>query len=494
MGILDKPSYTKPLGGIPKTDLATAVQSSLDASAALAPRSWRQSATRCSVPDITATANKQTFSRTYHVAADYITSIKLGYVGGICAATTETLPGAAATVRASIEMDGSVVRVNFSGATDGTIPIGGLVVSDEVTLPRPLRKGEGFYVRTWQSSAWGIMYNVARGSSLNTLASLPTNGQFLTFGVTTPDLTGVTTLPTTNATNGTFGPALILSNSSNPALLVCGDSRTRGQNEIIAGALNAYAGLGNLDRRLNKEFATLTVAISGETAANVAGSNWVFRALVVPYFTNAVIALGINDVTATTPAATILDSIYSFINGKLGGIPSIVATIEPRTSSTDNYLTTTNQTKHVNNGIRVTFNQYIRQGLGYPIVGYIENADAVESGRDSGLWKPAIRIATDGVMTSGSAVLTSATANFSLSDVGRHFVISGAGAAGVALLTNVASYTSQTSVTLAVAASTTVSAATIDAPYTNDGIHATKTGTVAMEFSGGHDALGVLRK
>lgn len=64
---------------------------------------------------------------------------------------------------------------------------------------------------------------------------------------------------------------------------------------------------------------------------------------------------------------------------------------------------------------------------------------------------------SDAAISSGTAILTSATASFSADDVGKYIRVGGAGAAGVELLTTIAGYTNSTTVTLTDNASTTVS-------------------------------------
>ncbi|MGC1462252.1 MAG: hypothetical protein WA802_08625 [Terracidiphilus sp.] len=71
------------------------------------------------------------------------------------------------------------------------------------------------------------------------------------------------------------------------------------------------------------------------------------------------------------------------------------------------------------------------------------------------------RSVQDAVMSSGSAVVTSATAEFMPGDVGQTVTVSGAGAASATLSTTIASWQSATQVTLAASASTAVTAATL---------------------------------
>jgi hypothetical protein len=66
----------------------------------------------------------------------------------------------------------------------------------------------------------------------------------------------------------------------------------------------------------------------------------------------------------------------------------------------------------------------------------------------------------DAAISSGGTTLTSATANFQTSHVGKFIRVVGAGAAGADLVTTIASRTNTTTVVLAASASTTVSGAT----------------------------------
>jgi hypothetical protein len=69
------------------------------------------------------------------------------------------------------------------------------------------------------------------------------------------------------------------------------------------------------------------------------------------------------------------------------------------------------------------------------------------------------RVVSDGSMTAASADLHSPTADFSAADVGQPVTVAGAGAAGAALTTTIATFVSATDVTLTAQAVTTVAAA-----------------------------------
>lgn len=90
---------------------------------------------------------------------------------------------------------------------------------------------------------------------------------------------------------------------------------------------------------------------------------------------------------------------------------------------------------------------------------------------------------TDIAMTSGSAVLTSASAAFTSGDVGKTFVVYQAGTTGTMLASTIASYQSATQVTLANTASTTVSGA-VGFYGTNDSTAITAAVTAAKAAGG----------
>jgi hypothetical protein len=85
----------------------------------------------------------------------------------------------------------------------------------------------------------------------------------------------------------------------------------------------------------------------------------------------------------------------------------------------------------------------------------------------------------DAAMTATSATLTSATANFTAGDVGKLVQVRGAGAAGADLNTTISGFTNSTTVTLTVAAGTTVSAAT--AVYATDSAAACQSAFTAAQ-------------
>ena len=75
--------------------------------------------------------------------------------------------------------------------------------------------------------------------------------------------------------------------------------------------------------------------------------------------------------------------------------------------------------------------------------------------------KPDAQMTSDGAMSAGSATLTSASAPFKVTDLGKAIIVGGAGASGGLLQSTIANYISPSQVSLTASASTTTSAAGI---------------------------------
>ena len=93
------------------------------------------------------------------------------------------------------------------------------------------------------------------------------------------------------------------------------------------------------------------------------------------------------------------------------------------------------------------------------------------------------KLLTTGAISASSNTLTCTGANFTNADVGKVISVAGAGAGGVLLVTTIVSYISATSVTIATAASTIVSAANVY--YGTDDTAAINSAIVAASAAGG---------
>lgn len=98
------------------------------------------------------------------------------------------------------------------------------------------------------------------------------------------------------------------------------------------------------------------------------------------------------------------------------------------------------------------------------------------------------RTVTDGAITATADTLTSATAAFISGDVGSTVIVEGAGVAGAALVTTIASVTNATTAVLVADASTTVTGAQTSIGATGEGYAVNDTFTVTQ--GGGSFAIG----
>ncbi len=126
--------------------------------------------------------------------------------------------------------------------------------------------------------------------------------------------------------------------------------------------------------------------------------------------------LGTNDIGNGNSFDTILNNLLALWQSIANlGIKVYPTTFTPRTTSTDAWATTTNQTVGANEVVRVQINDFIRSTPG-PCSGFLEVADIAEAARNSGKWKVTGGAWTsDGVHTTRHAEIA---AGLSLSALG----------------------------------------------------------------------------
>lgn len=417
----------------------------------------------------------------------------------------------AITVTASLQLpDGTpLVPLYFRGARAVAIDPGGVATAD--SLPVEIIAGTVVQVLTSVSvpdgGKWplGLAATGTIGDSLLTITGTPD-------GIHPPNNEGegtgdVTVTPgnTTGTTGGFgYGPQSLVGYPK-PGVAVPRTWIIAGDSYTVGGGDNAQD-IGYVYRWLltNGPYGYFIVGAGNSNATYLLGNSG--RAPMTPIVAGSVtdcwLAHGTNDRLGSTSDRTnyqqrLISEALRFSSRK---IRVYVPTIAPRTSSTDNWVTAANQTPLANESDRLTWNAWIRAGLpinattlapvtvgtsgallagqaGHPVALWLELADLIESARDSGAWRGAGRTVTDAAMTSGSTTLTSASAAFTAADVGKSVRILGAGSAGGALATNIASVTNATTAVLGGGAGTTASGATayIDV-LTTDGVHPSQGG------------------
>jgi hypothetical protein len=204
--------------------------------------------------------------------------------------------------------------------------------------------------------------------------------------------------------------------------------------------------------------------------------------------TDVILSLGINDLFVTAGSVT-LAQMQGFATTVIGlltrrGLRVWLATLLPHTTSTDNWATTANQAPynadHAAGGLRSQYNDWLRT-VPAGAFGLIERADAVESARNSGLWKtfPRQRALPSSAMTHNSTTLTCATGDFTSADIDASVTVPGAN--NGPLNTTIASVTNSTTVVLRDVAQADVSGvAAAVMGYTTDGLHPTLIGHEAL--------------
>jgi hypothetical protein len=422
-----------------------------------------QIATRSFVPNNFVSTNKQSMSRSRHLCQQAVTSLQIVVSNFYVPETggnlgVEMAPGSTATVTASIEYPaGTFTQVTFGGSASGTVPDGGVLFSDFVSVTIP--QGATFYVRQYITTAAGMVYS--DNGSIDY-----TNGDGFKFGASgIADQTMGGTVTHNDNFNGFF-PLAILGTTNRASVAIIGDSRAYGYQDIYS---DTSGDRGELARSIGPSLAYMSLTTPSDKAALWVASH-TNRLQIAKYCSHAVIQLGINDISGGRTASQLIAD-YATIAGLIGK-PIFCCTLAPRSNSTDSWQTVANQTAFAQEAQRSSFNTSVRAGLS-GFAGYFEIADQVESARNSGKWRAdTVRTVTDFAINSGSQTLTSATAAFTAADQYKTVAVAGAGAAGAFLAANIITVVNSTTVTLGTNASTTVSGASGGIGIqSGDGIH-----------------------
>lgn len=282
------------------------------------------------------------------------------------------------TVKASLKLsDATFMPVFFNGRRSVVIEPGATVVSDPI--PASYLKGNTIISRTFVSVGATEKYPLG----ITTDASLGS-------GVVSGDSVDSGAIGA-SATKG-YAPWAVLgtpryANGTSPRVLLLGDSRVAGYGDT-SGNKDAY---GWARRAFDGQLVYLNVAVSGSTASSAQTLQGLRRRLALAdacgTFTDVIVCYGVNDLTGGSTSAQVqtrLQACYDIFKDR--GLRVWGATMAPVTTSTDTWATVGNQTPVASNANRITVNNWIRT-TPTPLAGYFEFADAVESARDSGLWK-----------------------------------------------------------------------------------------------------------
>lgn len=337
-------------------------------------------ATRCSVHHTGTTLAGTVAGVTYrykHVMRTPSRGIQFVYGNHYPTTTTESSNANDITVGCAIEYNGQIARMHFNGATTKLISQGGTAVSDLVYMDIP--EGATFYSRTWVSVPvdtnvypQGIACDASQGDGKGTGDTRLTAGAL------------------TSTTENGFGPSVIIGipiKDNAVAVALFGDS-------IVANSSGLGWGVSMVEGSYGYSIISRPSSIASTMTVNTPNQ---YRMRYSQYFTHAIVNFGTNDfntVDTLTTQETVIKGLWKQLKDQ--GLKVYHSTTMPRSTSSDSFATTANQTAYNTNTYndkRKTFNAKLRRGE-YG-VNVIDVSDAVEDIRDNGKWK--VAFTTDGI-------------------------------------------------------------------------------------------------
>lgn len=332
-------------------------------------------ATRCALCEEANLTNRQLMSRTGHFARTAIASLQIAVANWYVPVDSwvETGTGSTATVTASIEYPaGTFTQVLFSGSASGSVQDLTTLLSDLVTVSIP--DGDQFWVRLYWTSTTGVLINPQDVSGAGTI------GDGLEMGVS--GITDKTLSGTVTAADNGCPPVAIIGMTTKPTAIIVGDSISWGEGDLTGDTTGTF---GIVARSIGPQVAFSNFAQRGDDTAAFLASSTLRRAL-FPYASHLISQYGNNDIYVFARSAATLLANLATIRGYMTDLGpekrAYQVTITPRSTSTDNWATTGNQTPHASDGTRVVVNTAIR-ALPY----YYEAAGQIEDVLNNGKWK-----------------------------------------------------------------------------------------------------------
>lgn len=336
-------------------------------------------ADRTIIPTGFSSANKQLNARRYHYARDTITSLRLVYPNfGVASITgsgfavingTETGPGATATITASVEATAGVyTQVTFPSDA----PDNGYIVSDPVSVS--IAQDAKFYTNVAYRCTGGVLYKFNNGVSN---AMDEAGGDRLEMAVSgLPDRTMTGGYPANASNTIAYGPIAIIATTAKGSVILIGDSRVAGLYDQAADQQ------GELERALGPVMGVINCGASSDRAVWAAAS-FTNRLALAQYATHAFIELGTNDAANGAATGPQIVAARNTLRTALetAGLLVCDTTFAPRSTSTDSWATTANQTTGAGETARVAANTCWRET---PSV--FDVTAGVESGLNSGKW------------------------------------------------------------------------------------------------------------
>lgn len=286
----------------------------------------------------------------------------------------DTAPGATRSITGSLEVNGVLNQILFSGSPIGVAADGqARLISDFMTII--IARNTLMKIHTRQSSTAGIIYSPTTGS-YSPLGDQQTIGSNVADNTMVQGWTGT-------AGSNPYGP-LFVAVTRRGSVVIIGDSRAQGVNLTS----NSVPYAGELAPSLSPFMGVINLARGSVTAQQSANSsNFAKRLEYLQYASHAILQLGTNDIQSFARTAAQVSADRQTIRGYAPAMKWFETTLMPKpASSSDSWATLTGQFIDANNAVRVTFNDNVRAGsAGFE--GHLEMADGPESARNSGFLK-----------------------------------------------------------------------------------------------------------
>lgn len=315
--------------------------------------------------------------RSAHFATENLTSIKIAFANWD-GSNPDTSLGGTLSIRASVEFPaGTFTQILFSGSVTGSVLDKATVFSDFASVSIP--NGSLFWIRIWTSGTVGVYANTFQNA-------------FLGEGWNTGPAVADQTLGGTVSSGFAFSmpPLAILGMTTNPSVIIYGDSIGAGQNDVedtSASNSGRNCKIGVIARSLGL-VPFLNLSITGMRVQDFA-TNAVGKRNILGFSSHLISQMGINDLSNAQTSAQLIANLQVPWNVAKGVNPLtkvFQTTITPKSGSTDAWATTVNQTPDATiTASRATFNNAVRATLA-GAAGSYDLASVFETAQNNDIW------------------------------------------------------------------------------------------------------------
>lgn len=329
------------------------------------------------------TTNKQIMGRYGLISTQALTSVKL-VVGNLMLTDPDAGTGANMTCTASIEYPaGTFTQQTWSSATSVIMADGTIAFGDYITIPGGIPANTTFWARLFCTSSGGVLYFNGQNSFFGEATNAAVSGL--------SDQTMGGTISNTQTGYG-LPPIAVLGQTTNPSVVVVGDSIAYGVQDIEDGSsnINGYNGKKGIITRSLGSVPFLNLSNSSEVA-----QFWIARAtarkLLIPKGSELIDELGTNDIYINGRSATQVISdkqgiaALARVGQKVYWTTLTPNDTDPGTPSAA-FTTLGQQTPVTGDSVRVTFNGDLRAGGIAGMTGFYDITTVLESSLNSGLW------------------------------------------------------------------------------------------------------------